>query len=202
MKLKKGNLRLGPDVVQLLLPHRPPLLMVDRVESFERGERPRLRASRFVTVNEPVFQGHFQGLAIWPGIYTIEGMGQSGHLLNMLDAICTTSEAQEGSAEVAFDALRNLDRGFALDRSYDPESAKRFLETLRSEGRWVGLSTAVDVRFKRPVYAGSRIDYDVTRTHLVDSISKFEVEALVDGAQVARGSMSGSWIDVAPPPTR
>ncbi|MBI2375545.1 MAG: hypothetical protein HYV07_16235 [Deltaproteobacteria bacterium] len=77
------EVKLGPDVVQRLLPHRRPLLMVDRVDAY-RSDPPSVRASRFISANEPVFEGHFPGLSIWPGIYTIEGLGQSCMLAMVL----------------------------------------------------------------------------------------------------------------------
>src|SRR5690606_29174491 len=69
---EEHRLELGPDVIERLIPHRRPLIMVDRVRGFELGERPTLWATRNVSANEPVFDGHFPGLHIWPGIYTQE----------------------------------------------------------------------------------------------------------------------------------
>ena len=68
--------------IERLIPHRRPLIMVDRVRGFELGERPTLWASRNISSNEPVFDGHFPGLHLWPGIYTQEGLGQSARFGN------------------------------------------------------------------------------------------------------------------------
>jgi len=62
-----------------VLPHRYPMLLVDRVESVEPGRR--LRAIKCVTANEPVFTGHFPGAPIFPGVLLVEAMAQAAGLL-------------------------------------------------------------------------------------------------------------------------
>ena len=57
-----------------LLPHRSPMLMIDRV--LELGEN-YVRAEKLVTSNEPVLQGHFPGRPIFPGVLIIEAMAQT-----------------------------------------------------------------------------------------------------------------------------
>ena len=85
------KLSLGADAVMMLLPHRRPFLFLDGVEAFERAPRPTLTGHKQVSVNEPVFEGHFPGLSLWPGVYTIEGMGQCVNaLLVVLAALLET----------------------------------------------------------------------------------------------------------------
>ncbi len=60
--------------IQQFLPHRYPMLMVDRIDELELGKR--VRGYKNVTVNEPFFQGHFPGLPIMPGVLIIESMAQ------------------------------------------------------------------------------------------------------------------------------
>lgn len=63
-----------------LLPHRYPMLLVDRVvEIAEDGKG--LVALKNVTMNEPFFQGHYPGLPIMPGVLVIECMAQAGAIL-------------------------------------------------------------------------------------------------------------------------
>lgn len=66
-----------------VLPHRYPILMVDRVLEMEPGER--LVAVKNVTYNEPWFQGHFPGHPVMPGVLMIEGLAQAGGLLLLHD---------------------------------------------------------------------------------------------------------------------
>lgn len=66
-----------------VLPHRYPLLLVDRVLEMEPGKR--IVAIKNVTINEPVFLGHFPGRPVMPGVLLIEGMAQAGGLLLLSD---------------------------------------------------------------------------------------------------------------------
>lgn len=61
------------------LPHRYPFLMIDRVLSFEKDTR--LTAIKNVTVNEPIFTGHFPASPIFPGVLILEAMAQACALL-------------------------------------------------------------------------------------------------------------------------
>ena len=73
---------LGPlDIRRVLaaLPHRYPLLLVDRVKSMEVGER--IHAVKAVTFNEQFFQGHFPGRPIMPGVLQIEALAQTAAIL-------------------------------------------------------------------------------------------------------------------------
>jgi 3-hydroxyacyl-[acyl-carrier-protein] dehydratase len=65
---------LGIEAIQALLPHRYPMLLVDRVLELEPGIR--AVALKNVTMNEPFFQGHFPGMAVMPGVMIIEAMAQ------------------------------------------------------------------------------------------------------------------------------
>ncbi|HEY3571290.1 MAG TPA: 3-hydroxyacyl-ACP dehydratase FabZ [Thermoanaerobaculia bacterium] len=66
-----------------VLPHRYPILLVDRVLEMEPGKR--IVAVKNVTINEPVFLGHFPGRPVMPGVMLIEGMAQAGGLLLLHD---------------------------------------------------------------------------------------------------------------------
>ncbi len=62
-----------------ILPHRYPLLLVDRIIEMEVGKR--IVGLKNVSVNEPVFQGHFPGFPLMPGVYILEAMAQVGGIL-------------------------------------------------------------------------------------------------------------------------
>ena len=71
------------DITKIMeyLPHRFPMLLVDRIVDFETGKR--IVGLKNVTINEPFFQGHYPGHPIMPGVLIIEGMAQAGGLLLM-----------------------------------------------------------------------------------------------------------------------
>jgi len=74
------------DIQKILqyLPHRYPMLLVDRIIEFESGKR--IVGIKNVTINEPFFQGHYPGHPIMPGVLIIEAMAQVGGLL-LMDSI-------------------------------------------------------------------------------------------------------------------
>ncbi len=61
------------------LPHRYPMLLVDRVDIREPGKL--LIGIKNVTINEPFFQGHYPGQPIMPGVLIIEAMAQAGAVM-------------------------------------------------------------------------------------------------------------------------
>jgi beta-hydroxyacyl-ACP dehydratase FabZ len=64
-----------------LLPHRYPLLLVDRILDFE--PKVWIRGLKNVSFNEAVFQGHFPSRPVLPGVYIVEAMAQTGGCLLM-----------------------------------------------------------------------------------------------------------------------
>lgn len=69
------------DIHQILatLPHRYPILLVDRVLELEKGKK--IRALKNVSVNEPFFTGHFPHRPVMPGVLMLEAMAQAAALL-------------------------------------------------------------------------------------------------------------------------
>ncbi len=74
------------DIHQILkrLPHRYPLLLVDRVLEYEVGKT--LVALKNVTINEPFFVGHFPSRPVMPGVLILEAMAQAAALLSLESA--------------------------------------------------------------------------------------------------------------------
>jgi 3-hydroxyacyl-[acyl-carrier-protein] dehydratase len=70
------------DIHQILkkLPHRYPILLVDRVLELEKGVR--IKALKNVTINEPYFMGHFPRRPVMPGVLMLEALAQTAAILS------------------------------------------------------------------------------------------------------------------------
>ena len=67
------------NTIKKILPHRYPLLLVDRITKLEPNVL--VEGYKNVTINEEIFLGHFPNRPIYPGVMIIEGLAQAGGLL-------------------------------------------------------------------------------------------------------------------------
>ena len=74
-----------------LLPHRHPFLLIDRVLEVEPGES--ILAYKNISISEDVFNGHFPGAPIFPGVMIIEAMAQASGILGF---ITSSQKATDG----------------------------------------------------------------------------------------------------------
>lgn len=88
-------------MIRRLLPHRYPMLLVDRVLDWKAGKY--IRGLKNVTANEPFFQGHFPAYPVMPGVLVIEAMAQVAGLLTMLSDVARC----DGSQLVLFAGIDN-----------------------------------------------------------------------------------------------
>jgi beta-hydroxyacyl-ACP dehydratase FabZ len=84
--------------IQRIMPHRYPMLLVDRVVEIEADRR--AVGVKNVSINEPFFEGHYPGTPIMPGVLIVEAMAQLGGLL--------LSQKLEHTGKIA--VLLSLDR--------------------------------------------------------------------------------------------
>jgi 3-hydroxyacyl-[acyl-carrier-protein] dehydratase len=121
--------------IQSVLPHRYPILLVDRV--LEMEPRKRIVAIKNVTINEPVFTGHFPGRPVFPGVFLIEGMAQAGGLLLLneipdregkLLLFATIEEARFRRPVVPGDQVRYEIEVLKLRRTYCKLTAKALVD--------------------------------------------------------------------------
>lgn len=114
--------------IKQYLPHRYPLLLVDRVLDWEAGKR--ITAIKNVTINEEFFNGHFPHKPVMPGVLMIEALAQSAALL----AFLSTGQKPDDNAVVYFVGID----GARFKRPVDPGDQLRMeVEILRqSRGIW------------------------------------------------------------------
>jgi len=77
-----------------MIPHRYPILLVDRILEMEAGER--AVALKNVSMNEPHFQGHFPNFPVMPGVLIVEAMAQTSAL------VCVESLGAEAEGKVVY----------------------------------------------------------------------------------------------------
>ena len=67
------------NAIRATLPHRYPILLVDRVLELEKGSR--IKALKNVTINEPFFPGHFPHYPVMPGVLIVEALAQASAIV-------------------------------------------------------------------------------------------------------------------------
>ena len=110
------------------LPHRYPLLLVDRVMDWESGKS--ITAIKNVTINEEFFNGHFPHKPVMPGVLTIEALAQTAALL----AFLTIGQKPDDNAVVYFVGID----GARFKRPVEPgDQLRMHVDILRqSRGIW------------------------------------------------------------------
>ena len=114
--------------IKQYLPHRYPLLLVDRVLTWESGKS--IEAIKNVTINEEFFNGHFPNKPVMPGVMTIEALAQTSALL----AFLTMGQKPDENAVVYFLGIDNA----RFKRPVEPgDQLRMHVEILRhSRGIW------------------------------------------------------------------
>ncbi|MCA8837426.1 MAG: 3-hydroxyacyl-ACP dehydratase FabZ [Gammaproteobacteria bacterium] len=97
-------MKLNFEQIKKILPHRYPILMIDKVLECVPGEY--LLAAKAISGSDPVLQGHYPNLAIFPGVYLVETMAQAASLL----AQSSSKELELDLSEHSTPLLASLDR--------------------------------------------------------------------------------------------
>ncbi len=188
-----GNLTLGSKVVELLVKQRRPMLMVDFVRAFVTEPVPTIEAGRHISMNEPFFEGHFPEMPMWPGAFSMEGLGQSATILTVLTLLTRAASEAKEDPELVLESLRNLDRGYRMHPGYQPVDLHPLLARLRNGEAPVTVGASVDLKFMQPVFPGCRLDYRVEWVGDYGDFIRFAVEATVQGTTAVKGTLTGAW---------
>jgi 3-hydroxyacyl-[acyl-carrier-protein] dehydratase len=119
---------LGINEIKSYLPHRYPLLLVDRVVDYELGKT--ITAIKNVTVNEEFFNGHFPHKPVMPGVLMVEALAQTAAILSFM----TMGVKPDENSVVYFVGIDNC----RFKRPVEPGDQLRMdIEILRtSRGIW------------------------------------------------------------------
>lgn len=158
------KVKINQSIIQLMLPHRYPFLLIDRVTELEPGQS--AVGIKNVTVNEPYFQGHFPGEPIVPGVLLLESLAQ-------LTAVMYGAEAlppETDWAHITADSFSGLNLG----------------------GKVGYLAEIRNVKYKATVHPGDQLELHATRKAQMGLLSQIEVFARVDGQVVVQGMITVS----------
>jgi 3-hydroxyacyl-[acyl-carrier-protein] dehydratase len=147
----------GLDIHDILkiLPHRYPLLLIDRVLELE--PRKRIVAIKNVTINEPFFVGHFPGLPIMPGVLIIEAIAQAG------GALLLTEVEDRADKVILFTGIERA----KFRRPVSPGDQLRLEVEVTA---WRPLHRTIAAKMRGIVYvAGKKVAEAIVSCRLIDS---------------------------------
>ena len=179
-------------IIELLLPHRPPFLMVESIVGYIGGEVPILNAERPICRAEPVFSGA-EPPFYWPSVCVIEGLGQCCSLLSYIwtwERNCAMKEL----SGININAI--LMRTESADGDYTSEQLLEIFgdSTMNAASR-IGMLASVDIEVVGRVRAGELLEYKVEQTRVIGGLCRFAVQASVESRIIAHGTIVGAQLE-------
>ena len=176
-------------IIELLLPHRPPFLMVELIVGYRGGDVPILNAERPICRSEPVFSGAEPPLH-WPSVYIIEGLGQCCSLLHLIWIYERKCVANALGTENVSDLLMSTE---IADSDCPSERLLEIFgnETMNAASR-IGMLASVDVEVVGRVRVGELLEYKVEQTRVIGGLCRFVVQASVESKIIAHGTIVGA----------
>lgn len=126
---------------------RQPLLMVDRINHYQYGEKGRIDVIKHVTYNEPYMLGHFPDNPIMPGAMIAEIFGQASEYFSFLTDVCDIYRARY---DIDLQSLRDI------CSKIDDENLRDIIRTRRAQVQ--GFLAAQNLKFKGIAWPGDTIE--------------------------------------------
>jgi len=173
-------------LIEMILPHRSPFLMVDSITLIKHGPKPSLTANFMVKDMEPLYSNN-ESDAHWPSIYIIEGLGQCCNLLIVISAIEKELRKTSLSNRTLDDVLKGL-----MDE--EPDEATRALKEILHKRLTktylsIGFLGSADVEITGYVRKGQVVSYEVQQNQAYGSLYHSTVRAYTDNNLIARGTL-------------
>ena len=180
------------EAIMELLPHRYPMLLVDRITRLDPGVS--AEGLKSVTVNEPYLAGHFPGHPIMPGVLIVDALAQvagimlrKGVRVKSVAAGQTAPPPPSRPGVLIVDALAQV-AGIMLRTGF---RAKREAagQTTAEAGRPGVLAAIPRMRFLRPVLPGDQLRLHTRHVKTLGNTHMVQVEARVNGEVVTAGEL-------------
>ncbi len=173
-------------LIEKLLPHRPPFLLVDSITSYFGGRYPSMNANFSVNKKEPAHSGSISG-SHWPSIYIIEGMGQCCNLVIIISAL----EKGLMKAGFGFETMDGVLKGLMYDKTDEITLILKGILKARQEEVYsnVGFLGSANVEVTGYVRHGQVITYEVRLNQSFGILHHSTVRAFADDNPVAHGTL-------------
>lgn len=180
------NFKYDRSLIEIIIPHRPPFLMVDSVTFYKSGKNPSMLADFMVKEKEPLYCGN-ETVAHWPSIYVIEGLGQCCNLMIVISAL----ENELMKAGLKINAIGEVLKGLMDD---EPEEATAILKEvlqkrLKEAYSSVGFLGSADMEITGYARQGQVVSYEVQQNQVFGPLYHSTVRAYTDDGLIARGTM-------------
>ena len=176
-------------LIERLLPHRPPFLMIDSVNSYTSGHNPSLFADLIIRSSDPLFSGD-ETVKFWPSMYVIEGLGQCCNLLSVISTI-EQRLRNKGYHSINMEAVlrvlesnKNDNITNILTKILEPDA----METMSR----IGLLGSVEIKISGRASMGQSLLYKVQQSQMYGALSYFKAYAFIGENQIAYGTLVGA----------
>lgn len=151
----KGTVKVnfGMESIYKIIPHRPPFVLISSITAINT-EAAIIEITSFVNPKDPVFEGHFPGMPVYPGVFQVESMGQAGLCLSYFTKN-NTSEIKETSEPVKGLFTRVHNAGF--NKSVKPGDILTIRVKSIEDDDFMGLMSA-QVLINNEIYSHSILE--------------------------------------------